>query len=122
MCASDEESSNADSYGDLEPYFDAELRAITAHVLLPVGRRATAHVFQAYTAIEAERATEMSAIHATDLHGSGWLIVPIRDPGEWTDADERALVERLQSLLDSDYRQISDLGRFLPDDEPHFVR
>jgi uracil-DNA glycosylase len=120
-CAVDGEPS-PDTYGDLEPYFDAELRAITAHVLLPVGERATAHVFEQYTPIDAERATEMADLHATDHHGSGWLVVPIADPADWRDRDERALVECLRGLLDSDYRQISDLGRFLPDDDPHFVR
>ena len=110
------------SYGDLEPYFDTELRAITAHVLLPVGERATAHVFEQYTAIDADRASEMADLHATDHHGSGWLIVPIADPADWSERAEQALIECLRRILGSDYRQISDLGRFLPDDDPHFVR
>lgn len=110
------------AYGDLEPFFDSELRAITAHVLLPVGGRATEHVLQSYTAIDGERAAEMDSIHAEELHGSGWLIFPIKEPAEWTDVDEGKLVDGLQALLASDYRQISDLGRFTADDEPYFVR
>lgn len=78
-CATDGESS-ASSYADLEPFFDAELRAITAHVLLPVGERATRHVFQQYTALDANRASEMDDLHATEQRGSGWLIIPIKTP------------------------------------------
>lgn len=122
MCESGEHPPAESSYRDLEPYFDAELRAITAHVLLPVGRRATEHVFRTYTAVDADRATEMDDLHATELHGSGWLIIPIKDPAVWTDGDERALIDRLRNLLASDYRQISDLGRFKPDGDPYFVR
>ena len=120
-CAADGDPS-PESYSECEPYVDAELRAITAHVLLPVGERATGHVFEQYTAIDADRATEMADLHATDHRGSGWLIVPIADPAEWRDEDKRALIECLRGLLGSDYRQISDLGRFLSDDDPHFVR
>lgn len=122
MCEPDSQPPAESSYANLEPYFDAELRAITAHVLLPVGRRATEHVFRAYTAIEADRAAEMADLHARELHGSGWLIVPIKHPETWTDEDEHTLVDRLRSLLASDYRQISDLGRFKPDGDTHFVR
>lgn len=122
MCESEGNPPAESSYTDLEPYFDAELRAITAHVLLPVGERATEHVFRSYTAIDADRAAEMDDIHATERHGSGWLIIPIKDPSQWSDGDERALVDRLRSLLASDYRQISDLGRFQPGEEPYFVR
>ena len=120
-CASDGEP-KASSYADLEPFFDAELRAITAHVLLPVGERATKHVFQQYTTLEADRASEIDDLHATEQRGSGWLIIPIEEPAAWSDEDEQALVERLHELLASEYHQISDLGRFLPDDEPYFVR
>ncbi|WP_436903509.1 uracil-DNA glycosylase family protein [Halovenus halobia] len=120
-CAVDGEPSES-SYADLEPFFDAELRAITAHVLLPVGERATRHVFEQYTALDADRASEMGDLHATEQRGSGWLIIPIKAPNAWTKEDEQTLVDRLRNLLASEYHQISDLGRFLPDGEPYFVR
>ena len=109
-------------YAALEPYFDAELRAVTAHVLLPVGERATRHVFQAYTSRSRDPDIEMEALHATEVSGSGWLVVPVLDPAQWTEDDADALVEALVRLRSSDYRQISDLGRFLPGEEPYFVR
>jgi len=121
-CDPGDESPSERSYDELEPYFDSELRAITAHVLLPVGRRATAHVFRAYTPIDAERAADMTAIHGEHLHGSGWLVVPIVNPAEWTDDLAATLVESLGRLVASDYEQISDLGRFLPGEAPYFVR
>jgi len=121
-CDPGEETPTEADYADMEPYFDSELRAITAHVLLPVGRRATAHVFESYTAIDPAEAADMRAIHGDHRHGSGWLVIPIVDPAEWTDALAAELVDSLQRLVGSDYRQISDLGRFLPDEEPYYVR
>ncbi|MFB6120204.1 MAG: uracil-DNA glycosylase family protein [Halobacteriaceae archaeon] len=108
-----------ESYARLEPFFDAELRAIAAHVLLPVGDRATAHVFRKYTARTPASAAEL---HGQEVRGSGFLVVPIRDPAEWTDADEESLRETLEYLLTTDYRQISDLGRFLPGGDTYLVR
>jgi uracil-DNA glycosylase len=122
MCKPTTDPLSETSYAELEPYFDAELRAITAHVLLPVGPTATAHVLQEYTAIDAERAAEMDQLHGQELHGSGWLVLPIAEPAEWTVGDERTLVTALRALLSSEYRQLSDLGRFIANDDPYFVR
>jgi uracil-DNA glycosylase len=109
-------------YAALEPYFDAELRAVTAHVLLPVGERATRHVFEAYTSRSREAEVDMEALHATETKGSGWLVVPVLEPTDWNDAHADALADALVALRESDYRQTSDLGRFHPGDEPYFVR
>lgn len=109
-------------YAELERFFDAELRAIAAHVLLPVGERAIRHVLDQYTA-RAELAEEESAtLHAREISGSGWLVVPIREPDEWTDTDAEKLRERLDAVLERDYRQRADLSRFLTDDERYEVR
>lgn len=138
MCDPGEEAPTNADYAALEPFFDAELRAITAHVLLPVGARATAHVLDTYTARSSD-GLDMEAIHATEIRGSGWLVLPIRDPAEWTDGgsrndgsqdssdslfvgDAERLVDALQTLQERDYRRTSDLGRFLADDESYLVR
>jgi uracil-DNA glycosylase len=122
MCAPETVVPDRRSYDEMEPFFDAELRAITAHVLFPVGKRATKHVFGNYTAIDPTDVTEMDDIHAGDRQGAGWLVMPIKDPGEWTGDDRDKLVSALETLLASDYQQITDLGRFLPDEDPYFVR
>ncbi|PSP53661.1 uracil-DNA glycosylase, partial [Halobacteriales archaeon QH_3_68_24] len=111
----------ARDYADQEPFFDAEVRAITAHVLLPVGERATRHVFRHMSAEPAED-IDMDARHAVEVSGSGWLILPINDPAAWDEGDEAELVAALEALLDRDYRREADLGRFLPDDDPYMVR
>ena len=108
-------------YADLEPLFDTELRAITAHVLLPVGERATRHVF-ANTTAEPTESIDMDALHAKEVLGSGWLVYPIKEPAEWTDDDEVALVDALTALLETDYRREADLGRFMPGEDPYLVR
>ncbi len=108
-------------YDRMEAFFDAELRAITAHVLLPVGERATEHVLQTYTARPAETVAIHDA-HATEIRGSGWLVVPMEDPTEWDEDDADRLVAALTELQRSDYRRESDLGRFLPGNEPYLVR
>ncbi|WP_232701371.1 uracil-DNA glycosylase family protein [Halobacterium wangiae] len=108
-------------YAELEPFFDAELRAITAHVLLPVGERATRHVLREYTAIDPDDVT-LADVHAEELHGSGWLVVPALDPAEWTDEDEAAYVEALRAVRGSNYQREADLGRFLVGSERYVVR
>ncbi|QDX39572.1 uracil-DNA glycosylase family protein [Salarchaeum sp. JOR-1] len=111
------------SYRDLEPFFDAELRAITAHVLIPVGERAIDHVLREYTARHAKHAPiDPDALHAEELLGAGFLVVPAKDPSEWTDADERAFVDALADVLERDYRRETDLGRFLTGPDPYRVR
>lgn len=121
MCGADR-TPDEDAYGELEPFFDAEVRAITAHVLLPVGPRATAHVLGEFTATVPEDPPEMAALHASEIHGSGWLVVPVKNPAEWTDDDAEQLVERLRSFEQRDFRQVSDLGRFKPGGDPYIVR
>ncbi|SEN79932.1 Uracil-DNA glycosylase [Halorientalis persicus] len=107
-------------YAAVEPQFDAELRAITAHVLLPVGERATAHVLETYTPHSVPDDPE--SLHATESRGGGFLVVPVADPAEWTDGQERQLVESLRELQRTDYRRAADLGRFSADESPYFVR
>lgn len=122
MCDPGETEPDAASYGRMEPFFDAELRAITAHVLLPVGPRATEHVLKTYTARVPDDPPAMGELHASELRGSGWLVIPIKDPTDWRDGDADRFVERIESLEDADYRQISDLGRFLPGGDSYLVR
>jgi len=120
MCSVDGTPSQA-SYDDLEPLFDSEFRAITAHVLLPVGERATSHVFAVATA-ESPDDVDMDELHATEVMGSGWLVYPIKEPLEWTDEDESGLVDALVTLQETDYRREADLGRFGPTGESYLVR
>ncbi|MFB6220257.1 MAG: uracil-DNA glycosylase family protein [Halolamina sp.] len=121
MCVPASEPTAAD-YAELERFFDAELRAIAAHVLLPVGERATRHVLETYTAKAHKTEIEMSRLHGQELLGSGWLVLPIADPADWSKGDDELLVESLLELRATDFRRESDLGRFLPGGEPYHVR
>ena len=121
MCLPDG-TPTAASYDDMERFFDAELRAIAAHVLLPVGARATEHVLEQYTARARETEIEMDALHGEELLGSGWLVVPIKDPARWVDGDADRLVEALARLRSTDFRRESDLGRFIAGSDPYLVR
>ena len=109
-------------YDSQERFFDAELRAIAAHVVLPVGESATKHVFKTCTAHNPGDSLDMRALHATEQPGAGWLVLPIRTPSEWTQPDADQLLESLTALRTSDFRQTADLGRFLPGDDPYLVR
>ena len=122
MCVPDGETPTDASYTEMERYFDAELRAIAAHVLLPVGRRATAHVLRNYTAEPVGSDLDVAALHGTELRGSGFLVVPIRDPGGWIDGDHDRLVAGLEELRQTDYRREADLGRFIAGSDPYHVR
>jgi uracil-DNA glycosylase len=121
LCDPGTEVPDDSDYAALEPFFDSELRAITADVLFPVGRRATAHVLDTYTPRSAE-SVDMAAVHATEVQGAGWLVVPIKDPGAWSGDDAVNLVDSLRALQQTDFRRIADLGRFSPDEDPYFVR
>ena len=97
---------DSDDFAELERYFDAELRLINAHILVPLGEEATRHVIETYTA-QAPKLADMSLeeLHASEVRGAGFLVVPALDPRDWDDADEDALREKLLEILSSDYRQ-----------------
>ena len=44
-------------------------------------------------------------LHATEIRGRGFLVVPVGEPTAWDPGDETALVDRLEALVNSDYRQ-----------------
>ncbi|RQG89974.1 uracil-DNA glycosylase [Natrarchaeobius halalkaliphilus] len=104
-CLPDGHEPTESEYAELERFFDAELRAINAHVLLPVGERPTDHVLREYTTQRDRLEFDMPTLHANEVRGRGFMVVPIRDPSEWTDGDREALVSKLESILESDYRQ-----------------
>ncbi|WP_197409830.1 uracil-DNA glycosylase family protein [Haloferax profundi] len=121
MCVPDGTPTAAD-YTDMERFFDAELRAIAAHVLLPVGAVATDHVLNNYTSVGWKTDVDMEELHGQEIRGSGFLVVPIKDPLEWDDDDHDELVAGLMTLQSTDFRRESDLGRFIPGDDPYLVR
>lgn len=121
-CSSEDRDPSPERYADLEPFFDAELRAIAAHVLVSVGERATRHVIESYTARASKLEIDMATLHATEIRGSGFLVVPVRDPLGWDEGDADVLVDRLLSIRGRDYRETADLSRFLGTDELYYVR
>jgi uracil-DNA glycosylase len=90
---------------DLERYIDAELRALNAHILLPVGGEPLSYVLSEFTTQARRLPADSTRLHASEIRGRGFLVVPVREPAEWEPGDEAALVERLGALLNSDYRQ-----------------
>lgn len=95
----------SEEYAQLERFFDAELRAVNAHVLLPVGERATDHVLREYTTRRSRIDLDMSTLHATEVRGRGFLVVPLAEPADWDESTFEAARERLEAILASDYRQ-----------------
>lgn len=122
LCAPPETPLSQSSYDELEPFFDAELRAIAAHVLLPVGARPTAHVLETYTAQVVDTPLDMETLHATEQVGSGFLVVPIVDPADWDGTHHDRLVDGLATLRATDFRREADLGRFVTGNDPYLVR
>lgn len=125
-----------EEYALLEPTFDAELRAINAHVLCPVGDVATKHVLRAYTtqwrrlagddadhddrdgspstaAVSADPGEGTSTagesiasrLHGEEIRGRGFLVVPLTEPSTWTETVRKRTRQRLEAVLESDYRQ-----------------
>lgn len=104
-CPPDGADPSPTDYDDLERFFDAELRAINPHIIMPVGERSTAAILDAYTTQAHKIDLDMARLHAIEVRGRGFLVVPIRDPTEWESGDRDRIVETLESILASDYRQ-----------------
>jgi uracil-DNA glycosylase family 4 len=122
LCVPDGTTPSHRSYLACEPFIDAEVRAIAAHVLLPVGRRATDYVLRTHSAQARRLRAGMSRLHATEIAGNGFLIMPVAEPADWSGADARALTDALVQLQATDYRREADLGRFLAEGGSYFVR
>lgn len=90
---------------DLERYADAEIRAINAHVLLGVGDDAFGYLLEEFTTQARTLPVDTTALHASEVRGRGFLVLPVREPADWTGNDRDALVDTLEELLESDYRQ-----------------
>ena len=119
--APDGETPTPEAYARFDRFFDAELRAISAHVLFPVGERTTRYVIETHTADGHKITYDMDDLHATEIRGRGFLVVPVAEPREW-DGHGSTLVEAIERLRGGDYEQMVDLGRFIPNAEPYFVR
>lgn len=105
----------------LEAVFDAELRAITAHVLLPVGETATAFVLDQYTSRDPGE-TPLADLHANEISSGAWIVLPLQDPASWTDAETNDARVALKGILGRDYRREADLGRHLTGSGSYLVR
>lgn len=121
-CVPPGEEPTPDQYRDYERFFDAELRAVAADVLLPVGGQATRHVVETFTAQAHRLGDAMAELHASEIRGRGFTVLPMRDPSGWNHDDFEAIVDAIEALLAIDYHQLVDLGRFLADDDPYYVR
>ena len=95
----------AESFVDAERFLDAELRAINAHILLPVGDRALHYCLEEHTSLASKLPHDAAELHARQLRGRGFMVVPVRDPVEWEAGDRERLVGTLRAILESDYRQ-----------------
>ncbi|MFB6228442.1 MAG: uracil-DNA glycosylase family protein [Halobacteriales archaeon] len=120
-CVPDGETPTAEEYAQFDRFLDAELRAISAHVLFPVGERTTRYVIEEHTTVALEATRDMNDLHATEIRGRGFLVVPVADPSRW-DGHADDLIGAIDQLRSGDYEQMVDLGRFIPDAEPYFVR
>lgn len=105
----------------VEPVFDAELRAVTAHVLLPVGARAVESVLRSYTSTRPDD-LDVEEIHGQEITSGSWIVLPIKDPAQWTEGDEQTLAESLDQLMARDYRRECDLGRHVTGGDAYIVR
>ncbi|WP_435194419.1 uracil-DNA glycosylase family protein [Natronomonas sp. EA1] len=104
-CGVPEREPTDSDYADFERFLDAELRAINAHILLPVGDRPLRYTLQEHTSMAYRLPDSAAELHAQDIRGRGFMVLPVKEPTEWDDGDEEALVDTLTAILESDYRQ-----------------
>lgn len=91
--------------GDAERFLDAELRAINAHILIPVGEVATRYVLETHTTSAGKLTGSAEWLHASEIRGRGFLVVPAADPTTWTTDSMNRLMETMAEILAGDYRQ-----------------
>lgn len=101
------------SYARLERFFDAELRAVNAHILIPVGLRATDRVLGEYTTQLRKVPADMDGRHATEVRGRGFLVVPVKEPSAWDESDRDRLRDRLSAIRSRDYRQTKGVATLI---------
>jgi uracil-DNA glycosylase family 4 len=95
----------ADEYIDIERFLDAELRAINAHILITIGDRPLEYALREHTSQWAKLPHDAWTLHAEEIRGRGFLVIPAAHPDEWTKVEAEKLTDTLSALLDSDYRQ-----------------
>ena len=101
------------SYDNLDRFFDAELRAVNAHILLPIGKRATDRILTRYTTQRHKVPESMDERHGIDIRGRGFLVVPARDPAHWSDDQRRTYSRTISDILNSDYRQTKGVATMI---------
>ncbi len=105
----------------MESVFDAELRAVTAHVLVPVGEKTIEAVLRSYSPVVPE-AHDLRSLHAREIATGSWILLPILDPARWSNSERVAVREAFEALLERDYRREADLGRHVTGPESYLVR
>lgn len=114
MCPVAEGAEPTDAaYRDLHRFFDAELRAVNAHILVPVGARATDRILAGYTTQFRKLPVDMDWRHARDIRGRGFLVVPMKDPSDWQGDDRDRIIARLRKIRNSDYRQTKGVATMI---------
>lgn len=101
------------SYEELDRFFDAELRAVNAHILLPIGKRATDRILAKYTTQRYKVPPSMGDRNATEIRGRGFLVVPAKDPAHWTEDDKNLYRQTIETILASDYRQTKGVATMI---------
>jgi uracil-DNA glycosylase len=102
-CRHPDHAATDEEIGRCDPFLNAEVRMINPEVLIPVGGRALQVLVADHTTLQESPAIEEA--HATEIRGRGFLLVPMCDPAEQTDADRQAWLDTMGEVLDGDYRQ-----------------
>ena len=114
MCPpEDGKAPSSTGYDDLERFFDAELRAVNAHILLPMGKQATDRILTRYTTQRSKVPEAMQKRHALEIRGRGFLVIPAVEPAEWSPTEQERFEQTLETILASDYRQTKGVATMI---------
>lgn len=87
-----------------EPFLNAELRTINPEILVPLGERVLRTLAGEHTTTD-PASLRIEDVHATELRGRGFELIPLRAPHSMDSDEFEAAVERLTATLERDYRQ-----------------
>ena len=89
---------------ECEPFLNAELRTINPDILLPLSERVL-HALAADYTTKSPTALAIDEVHATEVRGRGFELIPLRDPRSMNDTEFEAAVDVLTATIERDYRQ-----------------
>lgn len=103
-CRHPERPPTGEEIDQCDAFLTAELRTINPEILVPLGERVLERLAAEHSTGLSEDWT-IESVHATEVRGRGFELVPLVAPAAMDDEQFEAAVDRFDRIRDRDYRQ-----------------